>query len=636
MYLKLDFSNNPQKEFFNDTGIPIYYIDKKPFFNDKNGTQFIGAFSKLNLFVGTNNSGKSRFLRGLLKLNIHEIQISQTLESIEILLEQAEKWYNKNISRLGNLNNALTDKTSEIHYKLSSLNDSYQSLINNHDNYRDIFELASRHYQTDISTNQTSKSYESAVNIQKNYLKIILRINEEIEFVKKNRSSEKIYLPILRSIKKSSRLSPSVFTGVIEDLYNLKDEKIFTGLDLYDKVLEVRNSVETERRGFEKFEFFLAEHFFNGLKVEIIANYKDKCIIFYVDGEERKIHDIGDGIQSLILLLFPVFTARKNSWIFIEEPETYLHPGLQRIFLETLISNEYLSSQNLKLFFSTHSNHFLDQSLNHEEISIFQFEKEKIDKFNIKTNVKPEKEILDLLGVNTSSVFLANSTIWVEGPTDRKYISKFLKLYCKHYDKAPLKEDIDFAFFEYGGNLIAHYLFVEDNFEADESEIREKIAAFALSNKIFLIADHDNAKGTTKKGKRRIALQTLSDSNSNFCFQSTELREIENLLPTYITSSFIGEIIKDTNKNSLPKVSFNKTEYNQLGLGDFYEKLLIETGINKSEHKTFKAESGTLKNDYKIKLCEFTISADLDYINMIDDNPVLDKIITKLYKFITE
>ena len=46
-----------------------------------------------------------------------------------------------------------------------------------------------------------------------------------------------------------------------------------------------------------------------------------------------------------------------------------------------------------------------------------------------------------------------------------------------------LKEDIDYAFFEYGGNLIEHYLF-DDKFEEDYSdgEVREKIKSFALSN----------------------------------------------------------------------------------------------------------------------------------------------------------
>ncbi|WP_299435441.1 hypothetical protein [uncultured Aquimarina sp.] len=61
---------------------------------------------------------------------------------------------------------------------------------------------------------------------------------------------------------------------------------------------------------------------------------------------------------------------------------------------------------------------------------------------------------MDLLGVTSSSVLIANSSIWVEEPTDRKYISKWLNT----YKESGLKEDIDYVFFEYGGNLIAHYL----------------------------------------------------------------------------------------------------------------------------------------------------------------------------------
>jgi len=103
------------------------------------------------------------------------------------------------------------------------------------------------------------------------------------------------------------------------------------------------------------------------------------------------------------------------------------------------------SKQKLKVLFTTHSNNFLDLSLQADDVSIFQFQKECPEKFNIK-NIKPNKEILDLLGVNNSSVLMANSSIWVEGPTDRKYISKFLKLFCEQNKTQHLKEDIDFAF----------------------------------------------------------------------------------------------------------------------------------------------------------------------------------------------
>ncbi|MBA4134751.1 MAG: hypothetical protein C0525_08500, partial [Flavobacterium sp.] len=43
----------------------VYYFDGYKLFVDSKTV--IGEFKKINFFVGSNNSGKSRFLRGLLK-----------------------------------------------------------------------------------------------------------------------------------------------------------------------------------------------------------------------------------------------------------------------------------------------------------------------------------------------------------------------------------------------------------------------------------------------------------------------------------------------------------------------------------------------------------------------------------------
>lgn len=308
----------------------------------------------------------------------------------------------------------------------------YDYIIGNYSNVEKVFSNIERQYLNDkleirnIPSNPNH--YFKSLIKRLDFLKLVYELKVECDFVYKNDGRYRVYLPILRSIKRSDNMNPQSFLNTTRQLYDFKDESIFTGLDMYDKVLRIRNNVKEHRRDFEKFEKFLSQYFFNQKSVEIISSLdKDEHLIFYVGGEERKIHDIGDGVQAIILLMFSIFTASQNTWIFIEEPETFLHPGLQRIFIETLLEDDYLKSKNLHYFFTTHSNHFLDLTLSNNEISIFQFEKQKSNMFEVKINVRPNKEILDILGVNTSSVFLANSSIWVEGPTDRKYLSFFLK-----------------------------------------------------------------------------------------------------------------------------------------------------------------------------------------------------------------
>ena len=126
---------------------------------------------------------------------------------------------------------------------------------------------------------------------------------------------------------------------------------------------------------------------------------------------------------------------------------------------------------------------------------------------------------MQYLGVSNSSVFLANCSIWVEGISDRNYLKAFLKAYCRDTEKKNYpKEDIDFAFIEYAGSNIDHYNF-------NKEELKEKINAFAINNKIFLISDYD---GEYRNEKHRFY---YSYKHENFSYKTTKpYKEIENLL----------------------------------------------------------------------------------------------------------
>ena len=300
-----------------------------------------------------------------------------------------------------------------------------------------------------------------------------------------------------------------------------------------------------------------------------------------------------------------------------------------------MLNNDYLQSKNLRYFFTTHSNHFLDSSIVNDDVSIFQFEELNKNKFFVKANVKPERKVLDVLGVNNTSVFLANTSIWVEGPTDRKYLSKLLKLYSEFKNEQNLKEDIDFAFFEYGGNLIEHYLFDKQP-EVNDEVVRSKINSLALSNKIFLLADNDNTKGNSAKGRRRKALYTLSHERENFTFFDTAFVEIENLLPKRIIKDFMKELVKTGVHEKVMEIDFKRSDYTKIRLGNFYDKLLDDYSIPKNKRKSFKASSGTLMNDYKIKLSNFVITSDNGYADFIVENKELKQIVEALYAFIKE
>ncbi len=604
------------------------------------GISIVKNFGKINFFVGANNSGKSRFVRGLFKLekvNIEFLKGENSAQNIYGII--INKLVNFPNTRPGYRSKKLSSKfikilqESLIDQKLNFLTyiskkPDYEKLITLITDFNDEFSKLNKEYST---LNIEDRDY---LNFIKPLLDEIHSLIIEIDFHHREKINNKIYLPILRYANVNQYLTKEIYSKTIEENYGIK-EFTFTGLDLFDEIFKLQGQTSENRKKKEKFEEYLSKTFFDNKKVIITAStVENHKIYFEIDGDEKFLYNLGDGLQALIILMFPLFNASKNDWIFIDEPETHLHPGLQKLFLNTIINDEFLKRKNLRYFITTHSNHFLDMSIIDKDVSIFQFEKINKESISFQHLQKPSQETLNILGVSNSSVLLANTSVWIEGPTDRRYLSYFLHQYAIKLNISPLIEDIDFAFFEYGGSLISHYLFDKD-YEDSEELVRKKINSFALSNHIYLLADNDNVKGNTQKGKRRIKLKSLSEKNQNFKYQNTEATEIENLLPPTIISEFAKTLLKD--KSDLEKLKdckISKKEYVKKRIGAFYEDLFITLKIPKSNHKAFKAESGTLSTDYKFKLCEFLITSKYNYEDLIEENIILDKIVKDLYNFI--
>ncbi|HPS30596.1 MAG TPA: AAA family ATPase [bacterium] len=218
---------------------------------------------------------------------------------------------------------------------------------------------------------------------------------------------EKIYIPVLRGLRplinlekndssEKNEKSNCYFERTQKDYFNenKKSEKeILTGLELYEDVKKHLLGYSDQREIIRKYENFLSVNFFENKPVNLVPHF-DSDVLHIKIGDEKDlpIYDVGDGIQQLIILTYPLFkNIGKNMFVFMEEPELYLHPGLQRRFIEILKSPDF---KTFKFFIATHSNNFLDLSLETEnnDTSIYTFEKKTTDSkitFEVK-NVLPE------------------------------------------------------------------------------------------------------------------------------------------------------------------------------------------------------------------------------------------------------
>lgn len=401
--------------------------------------------------------------------------------------------------------------------------------------------------------------------------------------------------------------------------------KVITGFDLYSLLAKFLLGQPDERKRVREYEKILGNEFFGGADITLIPQYgKDTIAVKIGDDAQFSIFDIGDGLQQVIIITSAAYLEQENSIFFVEEPESCLHPGLLRklaLFLLSHTNHQYIAT--------THSNHLLDLAENCEDILIHRVAKrgsEEGNDFCIQECTK-DREILADLGVRASSVYLANSTIWVEGITDRKYLKVIMK---KYLDSKPMGdekirlegflENYHYVFVEYQGGTLGHWGFDDDD------DTTDRLKASRLCSDAFLIADGDILGKSERAQKLTLELKDR--------FHLLPGKEIENLLPANVLLESAKKIFE--RKTSKTKegldiealsgiLKVNLIESKQ-GIGFHLDRALGLKGKGRTERRVFADESGTI-ND-KVKFCHQTIQVmnEIDWVLSVELIELCEKI----------
>ncbi len=598
----------------------------------------ISDLSKVNLFVGQNNSGKSRLIRKLFKQEkLRFIPNDLDIKKINSLIKSTIGSIEESIMTSSNLRKYGDNLLSSMGY-FSPFDyvepDSRMEI--------DIYKLFP---SIEYSRNVVGWSSLDA-EVVKGFNLMTLRpqkenLKEEIRALLPNNYSynyDVLYFPTLRGLRPliNSDFEDHYKSRTIKDYFdsdNTKfDEKIYTGLTFYSELKKLLLGFHDQREMVAKFEDFLSNTFFKGEKIDLIPNIKENNDVVFVkigDQPDYPIYELGDGIQMLIILMYPLFfNPEEKLKVFIEEPEIYLHPGMQRILLDSLTNPDLFP--NHQFFISTHSNHFLDMTADFDNISIYTLKKNlDTEQFVIENVENSDSDVLNLLGVKNSSIFLSNCTIWVEGITDRIYVRKFLEVFLKQDTVNRLKEDIHYSFVEYGGGNITHWSFLDDT-DAEYPNINVN----RLCSKLFLISDRDGAglkqdgkkdSRKTKKYERYLEL-TKKLGDRYYCLRC---REIENLLSPRILKETILKFEKSkrktTSQNELNFDKLKQKNYKHKPLGEFINNNVLNL------KRSYSAKSGTLNE--KVLFAKRAVSS-INGIDDLSDEAIL--LCTKLISFIKE
>ncbi|MBS3913564.1 MAG: ATP-binding protein [Bacteroidetes bacterium] len=553
--------------------------------------------NKINIFVGPNNSGKSRFLRSLfmndnLKFQLAELDFSEINHDLTIIRNKISEIMTKNhIRSIDEINFSLLENIDFINptQEFKTIHDhiSYLATVNS------LSGFSYKQNNIKVNAGAFTREVNKIVQSQLPQLEKLLSLDVSLKPIKK------FYIPVMRGLRNIDEFSSNhgidqfaarTNKDYFESNYgNDKLPRIITGLNLFDQFESMLLGDSDQRQLIKEFEKFISNSFFQGKEFTIIPRKGGKTLYIKIDSApDFPIYDLGDGIQAIIILLFPVFMYKDSeSIIYYEEPDIFLHPGFQRLFIDVLTSDSF---KNTQVFLTTHSNHLLDMTLDTSLISVFKFNQLSMNSFSITNVENASLHVLEELGVKNSSVFLSNCTIWVEGITDRIYIRKYLELYFERED-LHYKEDIHYSFVEYGGSNITHWSFLDS-----EDQDHPNINVEQLCSKLFLITDRDSSDSESSKpsakDKRREQLKKIL-GNRYLCL---EAREIENLLSDVILKEYaLSRGIGQSKVNKIIGI-----EYLHEPLGKYLDKTLDQ------DVGTFATNSGTIKE--KLKLAKFAVS----------------------------
>ncbi|MDB5032193.1 AAA family ATPase [Mucilaginibacter sp.] len=639
------------------------------YLEDGKALKELRSFSKINFFIGANNSGKSRLLRELLK-DMNKYQAYQfTDQSYGVPYDFSIKGRPALVSyEPAQVLVLVKDRITQI---LALVNGSLRYRLESHLKglkAEQLVEYDIYHFYAELITigkailkEDFEKANQGAAETRRKQ-QISALFNELMVVLQKlfpyMQGIKCTYVPAYRTLRKMLTKNTAPKEDIFQTRYGtyanyqaiqepllrtrtffdyflqinrktmtidhgaetvlLDPQHIFTGESMFEQIRQFRNSAEKERQKLVEYEEFLSTNFFNRQSVQLNALTIDEADDVYIKiGKEKEfpIYELGDGIQAIILLTFPLYINQYyNHFIFYEEPELYLHPGMQRIFVEVLSK-----MINTRAFIATHSNHFLDTIIDlPNEISVYTLRKLQDNPgatFQIELLSSPNVSLLNDLGIRNSSVLLANCTLWVEGISDRIYIKKFLDIYQREQpdgklNNGLLREDLHFAFLEFGGNNIIHY-----DFSGEPQDT--KISAHSISNRILLI--HDLDKNKTAR-HQRLKKQLKAG------YYQLDTLEIENLLSPEI----LKLTLQDFRIGNEPLViaDFKTIDYELRPIAEFIQEILPK-GLKKIFTKPKGKAISKLYNK-----ADFARAATAHMHSWADLSPKAQQLTKKVYEFI--
>ncbi len=411
----------------------------------------------LNVIVGKNNSGKSSILHAIdmaaLALNFRSWNQFQLKRNIEDLF-----------SNIGKFKINLTYKDdSKIQISIPNSNNRNSPIITPEPN-----------------------------EIQK-YKSILIQPSLSAGLITRNRRSPKQVMDYIDSYEYSQVNSLDILYAI--KYYATHNEKGFM-LEDYDKLID---------------EII---HYFPELEnIESDRTEEDISTLNYEEyGKKLDIIYSGTGLLHILDVLLKI-TISKANIVLLDEPESALHPDLQRQFIEFLhrISEE----KKIQFYLATHSQVLLNYV---DYVTIYRIINKKGKREISQISKDAVHTILSDLGLRASDIFNQDICILLEGQSDVIFFEHIIrKLYKEEF------ENIAVAILQYGGGAA-------EGINNGSIKISNIVPA---QKYIFWIHDRD-AKPSEDPSTNATKFKNTIEKNDEFKCHIWKKREIEYYYPECI------------------------------------------------------------------------------------------------------
>jgi len=236
-------------------------------------------------------------------------------------------------------------------------------------------------------------------------------------------------------------------------------------------------------------------------------------IVVRRNGLRLPLSSYGTGIHELIIMAIAIY-SQDDVLFCIEEPEIHLHPLLQKEFARFLIeetSNRYA--------LATHSHALMVPGEDSNIVHLWQ-ESGSTRNRTVESTAH-SLSVLHDLGISASDLLQAKSVIWVEGPSDRIYLNRWLNLLAPD-----LREGIDYSIMFYGGRLLAHLSLDRDSFP----DVHDLVPLLRINQHTAIMIDSDKSKAAGELNETKQRVRQECKKHNILCWV-TDGREIENYIP---------------------------------------------------------------------------------------------------------